>query len=157
MAWYSLAWSHRQTCNTYSTSSSMEDRHLILSISQVFCQETTRLWRLPKHTLWYMKICHLHHDYQLKNILKHLGRCYIWIWNWTKDCPGGWWMALNSCKDVPCIGLCSRYVTIILIYWNDVPSAALSYYLVRLHWSWVLHVCCQNVSYRLIECLLVVV
>ena len=113
-AWYSLAWSQRQTCSTYSTSSSMEDRHLILSISQVFCQETTTgLWRLLKHTLWYMKICHLHRDCQLKTIWNHMGHCYIWIWNWTKDCTGGWWMALNCCKDAPCIVLCSRYVTII--------------------------------------------
>ena len=72
------------------TSSSMDDRHQILSISQVFCQETTAgLWMLPKHILWYMTICHLHRGCHLKTILNHMGHCYVWIWNCTKDCTGG--------------------------------------------------------------------
>ena len=94
-AWYSLAWSHRQTCSTYSTSSSMEDRHLNLSVSQVFCQETTTgPWRLPKHTLWYMKICHMHRDCQQKHLKSHGALLYMdlelnqrlhwWLMNGTK-------------------------------------------------------------------------
>ena len=72
------------------TSSSIDDRHQILFISQVFCRETTAgLWMLPKHILWYMTICNLHRGCQLKTILNHMGHCYVWIWNCTKDCTGG--------------------------------------------------------------------
>ena len=116
-AWYSLAWSHRQTCSTYSTSSSMEDRHLILSIREVFCQETTtNLWRLPKHTLWYMKICHLHRDCQLETILNHMGHCYIWTWNWTKDCTSGTKLLQRCTVQCSLFSVCTYHINLLVWY-----------------------------------------
>ena len=88
----------------------MEDRRLIISIIQVFCRETTAgLWRLLKHTLCYMTICHLHRGCHAKNILKHMGHCYTWIWNWTKDCTCGWWMAIKMQR-------CTVYCSLFSIY-----------------------------------------